>query len=79
MPTFKNHLEFCKSKHLLTTGNCHMKIFCEECQEIWEAAFESSLKIKEEVRKISDIIELSETGIVAVNFAMLKQKLLELL
>ena len=34
----KNHEEFCKSKHLLTTGNCHMVAECEECKEIWEAA-----------------------------------------
>ena len=34
---------------------------------------------KDEVRKISDIIEISETGIVTVNYSKLKQKLLELL
>jgi len=41
--TFKSQEEFCKSKHLLTTGNCHMVATCEECQEIWHAAQESAL------------------------------------
>lgn len=34
------HEDFCnaKHKHLLTTGNCHMRIDCEECIEIWNHA-----------------------------------------
>lgn len=35
---YENHDEFCRAKHLLTTGNCHMKIDCAECKEIWNAA-----------------------------------------
>lgn len=45
---YKAHDDFCKTKHSLTTGNCHMKIDCEECKEIWNAATEaivSTLKV----------------------------------
>jgi len=38
MVSAKNHDEYCKSKHSLCTGNCHMKIDCEECKNIWRAA-----------------------------------------
>lgn len=34
----QKHEDFCKAKHLLTTGNCHMRIDCEECKEIWYEA-----------------------------------------
>jgi hypothetical protein len=49
--TAKNHDEFCKSKHMITTGNCHMATMCEECKEIWEAAI-ASLQIFPIVPKI---------------------------
>lgn len=34
----KNHEEFCKNEHQLTTGCCHRAIECEDCKIVWEAA-----------------------------------------
>lgn len=79
MATFKSHKEYCESCHCSTNGCCNRKISCCQCEEIWDAAFKSAIKIQEEVRKICDIIKISETGIVSVNFGVLKQKLLNLL
>ena len=38
MMASKNHDEYCKYKHTVTTGCCHMTADCEECKSIWSAA-----------------------------------------
>lgn len=40
----KNFDEFCKSRHLLTTGNCHCKIDCLDCKDAWYAGRNSNGK-----------------------------------
>jgi hypothetical protein len=56
----KNHDEFCKSMHLLTTGNCHMLAECEECKEIWNAAIAAEA-LKPSHNSARDAICVNET------------------
>jgi hypothetical protein len=43
----KTHEEFCKNEHHLTTGHCHIKIECEECKRIWNAAIDAVEGVRE--------------------------------
>lgn len=41
---YKDHADFCKQKHDITTGHCHMEVECGECNEIWNAAIGSKTR-----------------------------------
>jgi hypothetical protein len=59
--------------------NTRFRCAWAECGNPWQSAESvDTAQLKAEIRAISDIIEVSESGIVTVDFACLKQRLREL-